>query len=147
MARARERSIPELLDAERGERRSAFGRYGVALVFPNTYHVGMSNLAVHALYRLINAHAEFWCDRAFVRPDDRAVAMETGRPLADFDLIALSLSYELDELHAVELLERAGIPPRRAERTARHPLVVCGGVAATLNAEPLAPFVDLFLLG
>jgi radical SAM superfamily enzyme YgiQ (UPF0313 family) len=147
MGRARERSIRELRAAERGEVRTAFGRLGVALVFPNSYHVGMSNLAVHALYRLINAHTDFWCDRAFVWPDGKAVAMETGRPLADFDVVALSIAYELDELNAVELLRRAGIPLRAAARDERRPLVLCGGVAPTLNPEPMAPFVDLFLLG
>ena len=147
MPRAREPSRPELLKAERGEVRSAFGRLGVALVFPNTYFVGMSNLAVHALYRRINAHPEFWCDRAFAGPDGAVVALETGRPLGDFDVVALSVSYELDELNAVELLRRAGLPLRADARGERGPLVVCGGVAATLNPEPLAPFVDLFLLG
>ena len=147
MPRTKERSIPELRKAERGEVRSAFGRLGVALVFPNTYSLGMSNLAVHALYRLINAHPAFWCDRAFVWHDGRAVAMETGRSLADFDVVAFSIAYELDELDAVELLRRAGIPPRAADRDARRPLVVCGGVAPSLNPEPMAPFVDLFLLG
>jgi radical SAM superfamily enzyme YgiQ (UPF0313 family) len=147
MPRATQRTIPELLEAERGEVRSAFGRLGVALVFPNSYYVGMSNLAVHSLYRAINAHPEFWCDRAFVWPDGRAVAMETGRSLADFDVIALSISYELDEPNVVGLLQRAGVPPRAAQRDERRPLVICGGVAATLNPEPLAPFVDVFLLG
>lgn len=147
MPRAKDKSRAELLAAERGEVRSAFGRLGVALVFPNTYHVGMSNLAVHALYRLINAHPEFWCDRAFVWPDGKPVALETGRSLADFDVVALSLSYELDEIAAVELLRRAGIAPLAAERGERAPLIVCGGVAATLNPEPMAPIADLFLLG
>jgi len=147
MPRAADRPRAELLAAERGEVRSAFGRLGVALVFPNSYHVGMSNLAVHALYRLINAHPEFWCDRAFVWPDGRPVTLETGRALADFDVIALSLSYELDEIAAVELLERAGVAPLAAERDERAPLIVCGGVAATLNPEPMAPIADLLLLG
>jgi radical SAM superfamily enzyme YgiQ (UPF0313 family) len=147
MPRRADIAIADLLAAERGDVRSAFGRLGVALVFPNTYFVGMSNLAVHTLYGLINVHPEFWCDRAFVWPDGSAVTMETGRSLADFDVIALSLSYEPDGLGAVELLQRAGIPPLAAERDDGHPLVVCGGVAATLNPEPLAPIVDLFLLG
>ncbi|MBN1918695.1 MAG: radical SAM protein [Verrucomicrobia bacterium] len=147
MPRATQRTIPELLDAERGEVRSAFGRLGVALVFPNSYYVGMSNLAVHSLYRAINAHPEFWCDRAFVWPDGRPVALETGRSLADFDVVALSLSYELDEMAAVELLKRAGIAPLAADRDERAPVIICGGVAATLNPEPLAPIADLLLLG
>ena len=147
MPRARERSRAELKEAERGAVRSAFGRLGVALVFPNAYYLGMSNLAVHALYRMINAHPAFWCDRAFLWPDGRAVAMETGRSLADFDVVAFSMAYELDELAAVELLRRAGIPPRADRRDTRAPLVLCGGVAASLNPEPMAPFVDLFLLG
>ncbi len=147
MRRAREPSRSELLTSERGEVRSAFGRLSAALVFPNTYSVGMSNLAVHALYRAINAHPAFWCDRVFVWADGAARALETGRPPADFDVVALSVSYELDELNAVELLRRAGIPLRAEARGERGPLVVCGGVAATLNPEPLAPFVDVFLLG
>ncbi len=147
MPRPTRQSRRDLLEAERGQVRPAFGRLGVALVFPNTYYVGMSNLAVHALYRAVNAHPEFWCDRAFVWPDGKPVTIETGRSLGDFDVVAVSLSYELDEPAAVELLTRAGLPPRAADRDARHPLVICGGVAATLNPEPMAPFVDLFLLG
>ena len=77
MPRAKQRTIPELLESERGEVRTAFGRLGVALVFPNSYYVGMSNLAVHSLYRAVNAHPEFWCDRAFVWPDARAARWPT----------------------------------------------------------------------
>jgi len=108
MPRAREPSRSELLESERGEVRSEFGRLSAALVFPNTYSVGMSNLAVHALYRMINGHPEFWCDRVFIWADGAPRALETGRPPADFDVVALSVSYELDELNAVELLRRAG---------------------------------------
>jgi len=147
MARTKDHSIAHLRKAERGEVRSAFGRLSVALVFSNTYSVGMSNLAVHALYRMINAQPDFWCDRVFVWPDGKAVALETGRPLGDFDVVALSISYELDELAAVELLRRAGIGLHAADRGAREPLVICGGVAPSLNPEPMAPFVDAFLLG
>lgn len=128
------------------------GRKRVALIYPNTYQVGMANLGFHAVYRIINSRDDYLCERFFL-PDDhlhndrRLTSIESGKPLADFDLIAFSISFENDFLNILEILVRAGIPLRAAERNDEHPLVVAGGVACFLNPEPLAPFFDIFFIG
>ena len=133
------------------------GRLSVALVYPNTYHHGMSNLGVQAVYRLLNERADTRCERFFLPdPDDLAehrrsgfplVSLETQRPLADFDLVAVSISFENDYLNLPVIFELAQLPLWREERDSRHPLVLCGGVCAFLNPEPLAEIVDLFAVG
>jgi len=134
---------------ERGAlRKDPGGRLGVALVYPNAYRLGMANLGVHAVYRLLNADPAVACERAFL-PEDGGEprTVESGRPLRDFDVLAYSLSFEEDDLHVLELLDRAGLPLRSAERDARHPLVLGGGIEVQINPEPLAPFFDAFLVG
>jgi radical SAM superfamily enzyme YgiQ (UPF0313 family) len=134
---------------ERGAlRKDPGGRLGVALVYPNAYRLGMANLGVHAVYRLLNADPAVACERAFL-PEDGGEprTVESGRPLRDFDVLAFSLSFEEDDLHVLELLDRAGLPLRSAERDARHPLVLGGGIEVQINPEPLAPFFDAFLVG
>jgi radical SAM superfamily enzyme YgiQ (UPF0313 family) len=133
------------------------GRLSVALVYPNTYHQGMSNLGVQAVYQLLNARQDTLCERFFLPdPEDLAehrrsgsplVSIETQRPLADFDLIAFSISFENDYLNLPVLFELGHLPLWREERDARHPLVLCGGVCAFLNPEPLAEIMDLFAVG
>lgn len=133
------------------------GRLSVALVYPNTYHQGMSNLGVQAVYQLLNSRSDTLCERFFLPdPEDLAehrrtgfplVSLETQRPLADFDLIAFSISFENDYLNLPTLFELGQLPLWRAERHARHPLVLCGGVCAFLNPEPLAEIMDLFAVG
>ena len=134
---------------ERGAlRKDPGGRLGVALVYPNAYRVGMANLGVHAVYRLLNGSAEARCERAFL-PEDGGEprTVESGRPLREFDVVALSLSFEEDHGNVLALLDRAGLPLRSADRDGRHPLVVAGGIAVQIDPEPLAPFVDAFLVG
>ena len=135
--------------SERGElRKDPGGRLGVALVYPNAYRLGMANLGLHAVYRLFNDDAATVCERAFL-PEDGGEprTLESGRPLRDFHVVAFSLSFEEDYLHVLELLDRAGLPLRSADRDARHPLVVAGGIAVQINPEPVAPFFDAFLVG
>lgn len=134
---------------ERGTiRKEPGGRLGVALVYPNAYRLGMANLGFHAVYRLFNADPGVACERAFL-PEDGGEprTVESGRPLRDFDAIAFSLSFEDDDVHVLELLDRAGLPLRSADRDERHPLVLGGGIAVQINPEPLAPFFDAFLVG
>jgi radical SAM superfamily enzyme YgiQ (UPF0313 family) len=121
----------------------------VALVFPNHYRVGMANLGFQVLYGLFNAHDEVLCERAFLPEAPAAVPAghESGRPLAHFDLIAFSVSFENDYPNLIHILDRSGLPRLAGDRSPPHPLVLAGGVACWLNPEPLAPFVDLFLLG
>ena len=121
------------------------GRLPVALVYPNTYHVGMSSLAVHALYQLFNRHDDVVCERAFL--DHTPLALESQRPLTDFVVLAFTVSYELDYFNLVAILRAAGIPPLAAQRDDRHPLVIAGGPAPTANPLPLAPICDAVALG
>ncbi len=130
-----------------------------ALLFPNAYGLGMSNLGFQLLYRELNDMPAVLAERVFL-PEAAAppLSLESHRPLADFPLIFCSVSFEQDFANLVSLLHRGGIPPLAADRdrlgdrpgalaSGRRPLVVAGGVATFINPEVLAPFVDLFLVG
>ncbi len=134
---------------ERGAlRKEPGGKLAVALVYPNAYRLGMANLGLHAVYRLFNADPGARCERAFL-PDDggEPLTVESGRPLREFDVVAFSVSFEDDDANVLAILDRAGLPLRAADRDARHPLVVAGGIALQINPEPLAPFFDAVLVG
>ena len=128
------------------------GRIKVALVYPNTYHVGMSNLGFQTVYDLLNKIDHVVCERSFL-PDDsgpaagRIVAIESGRPISDFDIIAFSVSFENDYPNLLTILDRAGIPLRSDDRGPPHPLVIAGGIAFFSNPEPVSLFIDCFLIG
>ena len=124
-----------------------FGAYRVALGFPNSYEVGMSNLGFQWVYRLFNRVPDLVCERFFHEEGQPAVTFETGTPLSDFGLLAWSLSWEMDIVNILRALERAGIPRRRAQRDERHPIVLVGGDVARMNPAALAPFADVFALG
>ncbi|MCX8042829.1 MAG: radical SAM protein [Desulfobacterota bacterium] len=128
----------------------------VALAFPNTYYVGMSNLGFQTVYRLFHAQEGVVCERFFLPEDaqygstgSRAplVSIETGRPLHSFHIIAFSLSFENDYPHILTMLDLGNVPLVQRDRTARDPLVIAGGIATFLNPEPLAEIFDLFLIG
>ncbi|GBC61991.1 radical SAM protein [Desulfonema ishimotonii] len=147
----RKRKIPDHRPEETGAVHKHWGgRLRVALVYPNTYPVGMSNLGFQTVYRLLNDMDYVVCERAFL-PDRgearRILSVESGRALADFDIIAFSISFESDYPHLLSLLDAAGIPLRSAERDASWPLVAAGGVACFLNPEPIADFIDCFFIG
>lgn len=133
-------------------RKDRRGRTTVALVYPNRYHVGMANLGLQSIYGLLNRREDVVCERVFL-PEETAPAagrlttLESGRPVAEADLIAFSISFESDYPHVLQLLERSGIPLRSGDRSEDHPLVVAGGVACFLNPEPISAFIDLFLIG
>lgn len=121
----------------------------VCLAYANTYPVGMANLGFQAIYGIL-ARAGVVVERAFLpdeRPYDRVRSLESGRPLSSFDVIAFSISFETDYVHLLDLLVAAGLAPLRAARDSRDPLIVVGGPATFLNPEPIAEFVDLFLIG
>ncbi len=127
------------------------GLIKTALVYPNTYKAGMSSLGFQTVYRLANNLPTIACERVFL-PDPGQKkgpikSLETGLSLSKFDIIMFSISFENDFLHLVQLLKETGIPLRSADRNHTHPLVVAGGIACFLNPEPIAPFMDLFLLG
>ena len=129
------------------------GPLSVCLVYPNTYPVAMANLGFQAMLRLLAEDPRVTLDRAYL-PDGppatwpaRLRSFEADRPLADFDVLAFSISFETDYVHVLHVLARAGLPLRRTQRDRRAPLVLAGGPATFLNPEPLAEFVDLFLIG
>ena len=123
----------------------------VALVYPNSYKAGMSNLGFQRVYHLINQEPAAACERVFlpdpVQKGAEAISCETRHPLDWFDIIVFSVSFENDFLHLVQLLKKADIPPRSSDRNHLHPLVAAGGIACFLNPEPVSPFMDFFLLG
>ncbi|MFH0900105.1 MAG: TIGR03960 family B12-binding radical SAM protein [Pseudomonadota bacterium] len=128
----------------------------MVLAFPDVYEVGMSHLGTRILYSLLNRHPRIACERAFSPwPDMEAklrehglplVSLESGQPLAAFDVVGISLQYELAFTNVLTLLDLGGIPLRACERDARHPLVLGGGPVAT-HPEPVAPFFDAFFVG
>ncbi len=124
-----------------------FGAYRIALGFPNSYEVGMSNLGFQWVYRLLNRVPDLVCERFFHEEGEPAVTFETGTPLSEFGLLAWSLSWEMDVVNILKTAATAGIPARRAERDERHPLLLVGGDIARMNPAALAPFVDIFALG
>ena len=141
------------VDSEKGTiRKSWRSKVSIALVYPNRYHVGMSNLGYQTLYRLFNSYDHVVCERAFLpesnRPQPgRLKTMESGRPVAAADIIAFSLSFENDYPHLLDILDKAGLPLRSHARGQDHPLIIAGGVACFLNPEPIAAFIDCFLIG
>ena len=142
-----------LLSAETGTIKKDWrGKIAVALTYPNIYHVGMSNLGFQSVYRLINELDCAVCERAFLpeRADGapgRLRSLESGRRLADFDIIAFSISFENDYPNLLTILALAGLPLLSSERHPPHPLIIAGGATSLLNPEPIALFVDCFLIG
>jgi len=133
------------------------GKLTVALVYPNTYHQAMSNLGFLSVHRWFNLQDGVGCER-FVLPDPEDIvehqrsgtpllSIETQRPLAEFDLVAFSLSFENDYLHLPLLFELGRIPYKAADRSSSAPLTLAGGVCAFLNPEPFAELFDLVAVG
>jgi len=121
----------------------------VCLAYANTYPVGMANLGFQAIYGIL-VRAGVQVERAFLPdepPYERLRSLETGRPLSSFDVVAFSISFETDYVHLLDVLAGAGLPLYRERRTGHDPLIVVGGPATFLNPEPIAEFVDLFLIG
>jgi radical SAM superfamily enzyme YgiQ (UPF0313 family) len=122
------------------------GRLPIALLFPNTYYLGMSSLAIQTLYSLWNCRDDLVCERVFFQPD-LPHSLESDAPLDYFPVIAISLAYEMDYFNVVNLLRAASIPPRSSDRDESHPLVLAGGPAVSANPAPLAPIIDAFAIG
>jgi radical SAM superfamily enzyme YgiQ (UPF0313 family) len=129
------------------EEPNRFGAYRIALGFPNSYEIGMSNLGFQWVYRLFNRIPDLVCERFFHEEGEPAVTFESGTPLSEFGLLAWSLSWEMDVVNIVRTLRVAGIPLRRQARDERHPLLLVGGDIARMNPAVLSPFVDVFALG
>src|SRR6187402_113733 len=146
------------LAKEQGYVRKPHGdRLRVALAFPNTYWVGMSNLGFQTVYSLFNAEDDIVCERVFLPPKQELaelvaarvplVSLESQTPVGEFDVLAFSVSFEWDYVNVLTMLRLAGIPRYAAERNDRHPLIVIGGAVTFVNPEPLAPFADVIAAG
>jgi len=128
----------------------------IALSYPDTYEIGMSNMALSILYDIFNRQAGVLAERVFTPKADMAAAikeagmpllsLESQRPLGEFDVIGFSMGYELTFTNVLNMLHLAQIPPLTAERNEDHPLVIAGG-SCVLNPEPMADFIDLFAIG
>ncbi len=131
------------------------GRLRIALAFPNTYYTGMSSLALHTVYRLFNQHPHVVCERTFWEPDLHGnkrplLTYESQRPVADTDVFAFTISFEMDYFHVVDMLRQTRIPLWAEERGSSPeawPLLLAGGPAISMNPEPLAPFFDAMVIG
>ena len=147
-----------VLEKEKGTIHKPWGgKISICLIYPNSYHVGMSNLGFQAVYQCLNAEADVACERAFL-PDPKDIqeyhktqtplfSLESQKPISDFDILAFSISFENDFLNVLTLLNLANIPTESRLRGKSYPLVIAGGVAVFLNPEPLSEFFDLFILG
>jgi radical SAM family uncharacterized protein len=128
----------------------------VALAYPDTYEVGMSNMAIPILYEIINSRPDSLAERVYAPCVDMEAVMrsqnislfslETKHSLKDFDIIGFSLGYELGYTNVLNMLDLTGIPVLAAERDDSHPLVIAGG-SCCLNPEPMSDFIDVFVIG
>lgn len=133
------------------------GDVRVALGYPNTYHVGMSNLGMQAVYGFLNRIPGVACERFYLPdPDEmqeyeasgrRLFTLESQRPVGDFDVVAFTVAYEHDYVNLAMLLDLGGLPLFSQERNDEHPLVLVGGAVTLLDPEPIADFVDVFCIG
>jgi radical SAM superfamily enzyme YgiQ (UPF0313 family) len=158
VSRKLKEKIDSLLSKEKGTvYKDPGGRLNIALVYPNTYHVGMSNLGFQGIYGLLNEIKDVVCERAFL-PEDKDLdeyvrthtelfSMESKRPLNRFDIVAFSVSFENDYPNIVRIFGLAGLPLRSSERNTYHPLIIMGGVCAFFNPEPVADFFDICFTG
>src|SRR5881392_2162815 len=132
-------------------------RLRVALAFPNTYWVGMSNLGFQTVYRLFNREDDVVCERVFLPPKQELaelsasrtplITLESQSPVGEFDVFAFSVSFEWDYVNVLTMLRLAGIPLYASERNEHHPLIVIGGAVTFVNPEPLALFADVIAAG
>lgn len=133
------------------------GRTTVALVYPNTYYVGMSSLGFQTVYRIINERKDALAERVFL-PDELErdayrknrtplFAMESQTPVSNFDIAAFSVSFENDYSNVAEALRLSGMPPMSRDRGDGYPLVILGGICTFFNPEPIADFFDIVVVG
>ena len=129
----------------------------VAIVYPNTYFVGMSNLGLHIIYEEINRHPASVCERIFL-PEKKELdvydktktplmSVETQRPMHQFDVVAFDVTFEMDYFHIPLMLRYGRVPVMSEDRTGFDPIVIAGGPCATFNPEPFADFIDAFIIG
>lgn len=129
----------------------------VAIVYPNTYFVGMSNLGLHIIYEEINAHPSCVCERIFLpekkeleayeKTKTHLMSVETQRSMDQFDVVAFDMTFEMDYFNMPLMLRHGRVPVMSCDRTEFDPIVIAGGPCATFNPEPFADFVDACIVG
>ncbi|MEM6996023.1 MAG: hypothetical protein AAF721_36285, partial [Myxococcota bacterium] len=149
------RKLPRWRDAADAPRDDAGLSCTFVLAFPDLYDVGMSHLGTKILYDLVNRAEDLVCERAFspwtdMEAELRArglplISLESHRPLSAFDVVGVSLQYELSYTNVLLNLDLGGVPLRSADRSDADPVVIAGGPTAT-HPEPLAPVGDAFLV-
>ncbi|BCB95868.1 radical SAM protein [Dissulfurispira thermophila] len=133
------------------------GKINICLVYPDAYHIGMSNLGFQGIYSFLNRRDDVVCERAFL-PDERDIgeyirtetsifSYESKRSLNRFDIVAFSISFENDYPNILKALNIAKIPFSSSERNEYHPLLIAGGVCCFFNPEPIAPIFDIIFVG
>lgn len=138
----------EVLSLEKGTIiKKWHGRIPVCVVYPNTYYIGMSNLATHMLYKTLNSIPEVVCERCFIEDSGECLSVESGRPLASFECIFFTVCYEMDYVNIVRILQLSGVTVSTRKRREDEPIVLAGGIAIMANPEPICSFIDIFLLG
>jgi len=145
----REKNTEQLLREENGILYRQKGDIRAALVFPNSYYLGMSSLGFQVILDEINRHPGASCERVFYHGGSDAAprSFETQELLSEFDIVGFSISFELDYLNVVKILHTAKIPLRAEDRGSQDPLVIAGGICSTFNPEPISGFVDAFVIG
>ncbi|HHU69905.1 MAG TPA: TIGR03960 family B12-binding radical SAM protein [Thermoanaerobacterales bacterium] len=128
-----------------------------ALVYPNMYNLAMSNLGFMSIYYQINTRIDSLCHRGFLpsRNNEKTFqktrtplfSLESQTPLKDYDILGFSISFELDYMNILKILDLSHIPLKAADRNENHPLIIAGGPCATFNPEPLTPYIDVFIIG
>ncbi|MBU1044884.1 MAG: B12-binding domain-containing radical SAM protein [Candidatus Omnitrophica bacterium] len=122
-------------------------RFKIALIYPNSYAIGMSNLGVHSVYDLFNQSLDVVCERVFFDPKKKQLfSLETGQALKAFDILAFSISYELDYFNFIKILKQIDLLIDSTQRTVR-PLIISGGIVHSFNHLPLANYCDLIFVG
>lgn len=131
-------------------RKRSSGKARVALVFPNSYFVGMSNLGLHAVLRLLSTEHAIACERAFINGESLSKpvrTIETDSPLSSFNAVAFSVPFEGDYPNVVRALMHSGITLRAVERKPLEPIIIGGGIALSINPEPVADAFDAIVMG
>ncbi len=156
MSRSQETDLKSKLAKEIGYKIRGAGKK-FALIYPNLYKVGMSNLGLHIIYQLLNSRGDISCERFFLpepkilaeleRSNQSILSLETQTPLNKFQIIGFAISFEQDYFNVVKILQLGKIKVRAEERTKFDPIIIAGGPCATFNPEPLSKIFDAFVIG
>lgn len=151
-------NLQKILETEQGYYLFPQGaRTLFALLYPNSYFVGMSNLGFHIIYEQINKRTDSACERFFLpdktdlveyeRTDTPLMSIENQIPLYEFPLIGFAISFEMDYFNVLKMLSMGKVELLAENRTEKDPIVIAGGPCSTFNPEPLSLFIDAFIIG